>query len=192
MEDRSQAASAALVPILGNRRSQSRRRAACGSEVCATRSFKDPPPVIPPAIDDVNFFDLALTDVAGIEEAGDSIEGESPRIPESQGIDFLSACSAAQEGISRWRRISLARILPTGIDAENFPQQLARILSAVLGLPDDACLRGGLELWTITCRARIIGGHLVVSCVNQSGTVVSCMIPESTRHPRTPDSLKAR
>ena len=48
-----------------------------------------------------------------------------------------------------------------------------------VGLPDDACLRGGLGLGTMNYRAKMIGAKLSITRGIKGGTVVRCSVRDT-------------
>src|SRR5512140_2525647 len=93
-------------------------------------SLHDMPAVVAPSRDKIDLLPFVLPDVGKPEHSSFTIEGESPGIPNPIGKDFRTS-TRAREWIARWNGIGRRAI---HIDAENFPQQLRRVLCAILGI----------------------------------------------------------
>ncbi len=99
------------------------------------------PAVVTAFFDDIHFLDFTLAHVRAKETAGDAIEGETPRIAQAPGPDFLAHTGHAHEGIVGGDAVLAAgapgaagAVRAEGVEAQDFSEQMGAVLRVAQGV----------------------------------------------------------
>ena len=155
------------------------------------------PAVVAAALDEVNFFIAILSDIAGPELAGLTIESQSPDVAQAISPDLAAGLLAASdEGIVLGNRVLLARILAIHVDTQDRTQECLEILTVAVGIVGrtavpqaDVEIPVGAELDAasimVAVRLRNPHQHFLRASVGTVGIVRRDPKPRHDRRPRS-------